>query len=212
MNNNIVNGNGNGSEGGIVRPALVLFVLLSALTGLIYPMAVTGVAKTAFPAQADGSLIVLDGTVVGSKLIGQNFSDPKHFWSRPSATAPQPYNASASGGSNQGPLNPALADAVKARVEALRAADPDNTAPVPVDLVTASASGLDPDISLAAAQYQAARVARVRGMPLSEVQSLIDRNTQKPLLGFLGESRVNVLALNIALDAASGSFSPSAPR
>ena len=212
MNNNIVNGNGNGSEGGIVRPALVLFVLLSALTGLIYPMAVTGVAKTAFPAQADGSLIVLDGTVVGSKLIGQNFSDPKHFWSRPSATAPQPYNASASGGSNQGPLNPALADAVKARVEALRAADPDNTAPVPVDLVTASASGLDPDISLAAAQYQAARVARVRGMPLSEVQSLIDRNTQKPLLGFLGESRVNVLALNIALDAASGSFSPSTAR
>jgi len=212
MNNNIVNGNGNGSEGGIVRPALVLFVLLSALTGLIYPMAVTGVAKTAFPAQADGSLIVLDGTVVGSKLIGQNFSDPKHFWSRPSATAPQPYNASASGGSNQGPLNPALTDAVKARVEALRAADPDNTAPVPVDLVTASASGLDPDISLAAAQYQAARVARVRGMPLSEVQSLIDRNTQKPLLGFLGEARVNVLALNIALDAASGSFSPSVPR
>ncbi|MGO4609145.1 potassium-transporting ATPase subunit KdpC [Variovorax sp. 2RAF20] len=212
MNNNIVNGNGNGSEGGIVRPALVLFVLLSALTGLIYPMAVTGVAKTAFPAQADGSLIVLDGTVVGSKLIGQNFSDPKHFWSRPSATAPQPYNASASGGSNQGPLNPALADAVKARVEALRAADPDNIAPVPVDLVTASASGLDPDISLAAAQYQVARVARVRGMPLSEVQSLIDRNTQKPLLGFLGEARVNVLALNIALDAASGSFSPSVPR
>jgi len=212
MNNNIVNGNGNGSEGGIVRPALVLFVLLSALTGLIYPMAVTGVAKTAFPAQADGSLIVIDGTTVGSKLIGQNFSDPKHFWGRPSATAPQPYNASASGGSNQGPLNPALADAVKARVEALRAADPDNTAPVPVDLVTASASGLDPDISLAAAQYQAARVARVRGMPLSEVQSLIDRNTQKPLLGFLGESRVNVLALNIALDAASGSFSPSTAR
>ena len=210
MNNNTINGNG--GEGGIVRPALVLFVLLSALTGLIYPMAVTGVAKTAFPAQADGSLIVLDGTVVGSKLIGQNFSDPKHFWSRPSATAPQPYNASASGGSNQGPLNPALADAVKARVEALRAADPDNTAPVPVDLVTASASGLDPDISLAAAQYQAARVARVRGMPLSEVQSLIDRNTQKPLLGFLGESRVNVLALNIALDAASGSFSPSTAR
>ncbi|WP_395317891.1 potassium-transporting ATPase subunit KdpC [Variovorax sp. UC74_104] len=211
-NNNTVNVQGNGSEGGIVRPALVLFVLLSALTGLIYPMAVTGVAKAAFPAQAAGSLIVIDGTTVGSKLIGQNFSDPKHFWGRPSATAPQPYNASASGGSNQGPLNPALTDAVKARVEALRAADPDNTAPVPVDLVTASASGLDPDISPAAAQYQAARVARVRGMPLSQVQSLIDRNTQKPLLGFLGESRVNVLALNIALDAASGSFSPSTPR
>ncbi|RUR71355.1 potassium-transporting ATPase subunit KdpC [Variovorax guangxiensis] len=218
MNNNIVkangngNGNGNGSEGGIVRSALVLFVLLSALTGLIYPMAVTGVAKAAFPAQAAGSLIVLDGTTVGSKLIGQNFSDPKHFWGRPSATAPQPYNASASGGSNQGPLNPALTDAVKARVEALRAADPDNVAPVPVDLVTASASGLDPDISPAAAQYQAARVARVRGMPLAQVQSLIDRNTQRPLLGFLGEPRVNVLALNIALDAASGSFSPSTPR
>ncbi|BEP39721.1 potassium-transporting ATPase subunit KdpC [Variovorax sp. V15] len=209
MNNTI---NGNGGEGGIVRPALVLFVLLSALTGLIYPMAVTGVAKTAFPAQADGSLIVLDGTTVGSKLIGQNFSDPKHFWGRPSATAPQPYNASASGGSNQGPLNPALTDAVKARVEALRAADPDNAARVPVDLVTASASGLDPDISPAAAQYQAARVARVRGMPLAQVQSLIDRNTQQPLLGFLGEPRVNVLALNIALDAASGSFSPSTPR
>ena len=210
MNNNTINGNG--GEGGIVRPALVLFVLLSALTGLIYPMAVTGVAKAAFPAQAAGSLIVLDGTTVGSKLIGQNFSDPKHFWGRPSATAPQPYNASASGGSNQGPLNPALTDAVKARVEALRAADPDNAARVPVDLVTASASGLDPDISPAAAQYQAARVARVRGMPLAQVQSLIDRNTQQPLLGFLGEPRVNVLALNIALDAASGSFSPSTPR
>ncbi|WP_418129912.1 potassium-transporting ATPase subunit KdpC [Variovorax sp. 375MFSha3.1] len=210
MNNNTINGNG--GEGGIVRPALVLFVLLSALTGLIYPMAVTGVAKAAFPDQAAGSLVVLDGTTVGSKLIGQNFSDPKHFWGRPSATAPQPYNASASGGSNQGPLNPALTDAVKARVEALRAADPDNVAPVPVDLVMASASGLDPDISPAAAQYQAARVARVRGMPLAQVQSLIDRNTQQPLLGFLGEPRVNVLALNIALDAASGSFSPSTPR
>ncbi|WP_418123186.1 potassium-transporting ATPase subunit KdpC [Variovorax sp. 160MFSha2.1] len=210
MNNNTINGNG--CEGGIVRPALVLFVLLSALTGLIYPIAVTGVAKAAFPDQAAGSLVVLDGTTVGSKLIGQNFSDPKHFWGRPSATAPQPYNASASGGSNQGPLNPALTDAVKARVEALRAADPDNAARVPVDLVTASASGLDPDISPAAAQYQAARVARVRGMPLAQVQSLIDRNTQQPLLGFLGEPRVNVLALNIALDAASGSFSPSTPR
>ena len=200
------------NNGSIIRPALVLFALLSALTGLIYPMAVTGAAKAVFPSQAAGSLIVQGGNTVGSKLIGQNFSDPKHFWGRPSATAPQPYNASASGGSNQGPLNPALTDAVKARVEALRAADPDNTAPVPVDLVTASASGLDPDISPAAAQYQAARVARVRGMPLSQVQSLIDRNTQQPLLGFLGESRVNVLALNIALDAASGSFSPSAPR
>jgi K+-transporting ATPase ATPase C chain len=196
----------------IFRPALVLFVLLSALTGLIYPMAVTGAARAVFPAQADGSLVVLDGTTVGSKLIGQNFSDPKHFWGRPSATAPQPYNASASGGSNQGPLNPALADAVKARVEALRAADPGNTAPVPVDLVTASASGLDPDISPAAAQYQAARVARVRGMPVEQVDALIARNTEAPMWGLLGESRVNVLALNIALDAASGSFSPPAAR
>ncbi len=200
------------NNGNIVRPALVLFVLLSALTGLIYPVAVTGAAKAVFPAQAAGSLVVLDGTTVGSKLIGQNFSDPKHFWGRPSATAPQPYNASASGGSNQGPLNPALTDAVKARVEALRAADPGNTAPVPVDLVTASASGLDPDISPAAAQYQAARVARVRGMPLERVRTLIADSTQRPTWGFLGESRVNVLALNIALDAASGSSGPSTPR
>ena len=147
----------------IFRPALVLFALLGALTGLIYPMAVTGAANALFPSQAAGSMIVQGGNIVGSKLIGQNFSDPKHFWGRPSATAPQPYNASASGGSNLGPLNPALVDAVKARVEALRAADPGNAAPVPIDLVTASASGLDPDISPAAARYQAARVARVRG-------------------------------------------------
>jgi K+-transporting ATPase ATPase C chain len=203
----VMNNNGN-----IVRPALVLFVLMSALTGLIYPMAVTGAAKAVFPAQADGSLVVLDGTTVGSKLIGQNFSDPKHFWGRPSATAPQPYNASASGGSNQGPLNPALTDAVKARVEALRAADPGNIAPVPVDLVTASASGLDPDISPAAAKYQAARVARVRGVPLDRINTLIADNTEGPKWGLLGEPRVNVLALNIALDAFAGSFSPSTPR
>ena len=190
----------NNNSGNIARPALVLFVLLSALTGLIYPMAVTGAAKAAFPAQAAGSLIVLDGTTVGSKLIGQNFSDPRHFWGRPSATAPQPYNASASGGANQGPLNPALTDAVKARVEALRAADPGNTAPVPVDLVTTSGSGLDPDISPAAARYQAPRVARERGLPLGEVNALIDRQTQQPLWGLLGEPRVNVLALNLALD------------
>ncbi|MGJ7613323.1 MULTISPECIES: potassium-transporting ATPase subunit KdpC [unclassified Variovorax] len=202
----------NDNNGNIFRPALVLFVLMSALTGLIYPLAVTGAAKAVFPAQADGSLIVLDGTTVGSKLIGQNFSDPKHFWGRPSATAPQPYNASASGGSNQGPLNPALTDAVKGRVEALRAADPGNTAPVPVDLVTTSGSGLDPDISPAAAKYQAARVARVRGVPLEQVNALIANNTQGPTWGFLGESRVNVLALNIALDASSGAFSPSTPR
>ena len=200
----------NNNSGNIVRPALVLFVLLSALTGLIYPMAVTGAAKAVFPAQAAGSLIVLDGTTVGSKLIGQNFSDPKHFWGRPSATSPQPYNGVASGGSNQGPLNPALTDAVKARVEALRAADPGNTAPV--ELVTASASGLDPDISPAAARYQAARVARVRGIPLDRVNTLITDNTEGPKWGFLGEPRVNVLALNIALDAFAGSSSPSTPR
>ncbi|WP_390348055.1 potassium-transporting ATPase subunit KdpC [Variovorax boronicumulans] len=187
----------------IVRPALVLFALLSAFTGLLYPAAVTGAAQALFPAQAAGSLVMRDGKPVGSALIGQNFSDPKHFWGRPSATAPQPYNASASGGSNQGPLNPALADAVKARVEALRAADPGNTAPVPVDLVTASASGLDPDISPAAAHYQAARVARERGMAPDQVNALIVQNTQKPLWGVLGESRVNVLALNLALDASS---------
>lgn len=193
------------NNGGIVRPALVLFALLSALTGLIYPAAVTGAAQAVFPAQAAGSLIVRDGKPIGSTLIGQNFSDPKHFWGRPSATAPQPYNASASGGSNQGPLNPALADAVKARVEALRAADPGNTAPVPVDLVTASASGLDPDISPAAAHYQAARVARERGVSLDQVNALIVQNTQKPLWGVLGETRVNVLALNLALDASTAS-------
>jgi K+-transporting ATPase ATPase C chain len=191
------------NNGNILRPALVLFVLLSALTGLIYPMVVTGAAKVVFPSQAAGSLIVQGGTTVGSKLIGQNFSDPKHFWGRPSATAPQPYNASASGGSNQGPLNPALTDAVKARVEALRAADPGNPAPVPVDLVTASASGLDPDISPAAANYQAARVARARGVPVEQVSVLIAKNTQAPLWGLLGESRVNVLALNLALDASA---------
>jgi len=187
----------------ILRPALVLFVLLSALTGLIYPLAVTGAAQAVFPAQAAGSLIVRDGTTVGSRLIGQNFSDPKHFWGRPSATSPQPYNAGASGGSNLGPLNPALTEAVKGRIEALRAADPGNTALVPVDLVTASASGLDPDISPAAARYQAARVARMRGVPVEQVNALIAQHTQGPLWGLLGEPRVNVLALNLALDASS---------
>lgn len=186
----------------ILRPALVLFVLLSLITGLLYPLVVTGAAKAVFPGQAAGSLVERNGQVVGSSLIGQNFSDPKHFWGRPSATSPMAYNGAASSGSNQGPLNPALVDAVKGRVEALRAADPGNTAPVPVDLVTASASGLDPDISPAAAQYQAARVARVRGVPVAQVQTLIDRHTDKPLLSFLGEPRVNVLALNLALEDA----------
>ena len=185
----------------ILRPALVLFVLLSALTGLLYPLAVTGVAQAAFPAQAAGSLVERDGVNVGSTLIGQNFSDPKHFWGRPSATAPMPYNGGASGGANQGPLNPALADAVKGRIEALRAADPGNTVPVPVDLVTASASGLDPDISPAAAHYQAARVARLRNLPIGQVEQLIDDHIDAPLWGLLGGARVNVLALNLALDA-----------
>jgi K+-transporting ATPase ATPase C chain len=187
----------------ILRPAFVLFILLSIVTGVIYPLAVTGAAQAVFPAQAAGSLVVrADGTVVGSTLIGQNFSDPKHFWGRPSATSPMAYNAGASSGSNQGPLNPALTDAVKSRVEALRAADPGNTSPVPVDLVTASASGLDPHISPAAAHYQASRIARLRGLQPDRVDQLIDDHTETPLLGFLGESRVNVLALNMALDAA----------
>jgi K+-transporting ATPase ATPase C chain len=186
----------------ILRPALVLFVLLSALTGLVYPLAVTGTAQALFPAQAAGSLVLQGGKPVGSSLIGQNFSDPKHFWGRPSATAPMPYNAGASSGSNQGPLNPALTEAVKGRIEALRAADPGNTAPVPADLVTASASGLDPHITPAAARYQVARIARLRGLPADEVASLVARHTETPLAGFLGEPRVNVLALNLALDAA----------
>ena len=185
----------------ILRPALVLFALLSAITGLLYPLAVTGAAQAVFPSQAAGSLVERDGQAVGSRLIGQNFSDPKHFWGRPSATAPMPYNASASGGSNQGPLNPALVDAVKGRVEALRAADPGNTAPVPVDLVTASASGLDPHISPAAAQYQSARVAKARGLAPERVQALVAQQTETPFAGFLGEARVNVLKLNLALEA-----------
>ncbi len=186
----------------ILRPALVIFVLLSALTGLLYPLAVTGAAQALFPAQAEGSMVLRDGKPVGSSLIGQNFSDPSHFWGRPSATAPMPYNAAASGGSNQGPLNPALAEAVKARIEALHAADPGNAQPVPVDLVTASASGLDPHISPAAARYQAARVARLHKLPLDRVEQLIDEHTEGRWLGLIGEPRVNVLALNLALDGA----------
>jgi potassium-transporting ATPase KdpC subunit len=184
-----------------LRPALVLFLLLSVITGLVYPLAVTGLAQVAFPASANGSLIVQDGKVVGSALIGQAFSDPRHFWSRPSATSPMPYNAANSGGSNQGPLNPALADAVRQRVAALRAADPGNEAPVPVDLVTASASGLDPHISRAAADYQVARVARARGLSPARVQELVAEHTEMPWLGFIGEPRVHVLRLNLALDA-----------
>lgn len=185
----------------IIRPAMVLFLLLSVVTGMIYPLLVTGVAQSLFPVQARGSLILRDGKAVGSGLIGQNFSAPQNFWGRPSATGPMPYNAAASSGSNQGPLNPALVDAVKARVDALRAADPGNTAAVPVDLVTASASGLDPHISPAAAHYQAARVAKARGLSLEKVQALVDAQTASPWLGFLGEAQVNVLKLNLALEA-----------
>ena len=186
----------------IVRPALVVFAVLTALTGVAYPLVVTGIGQVAFPEQAAGSLIVRDGKPVGSSLIGQNFSDPKFFWGRPSATGPYPNNASASSGSNQGPLNPALTDAVRSRIEALRTADPGNTAPVPVDLVTASGSGLDPHISVAAAQYQAVRVGKGRGLAVPQVQRLIEKHTEGRLFGLLGEQRINVLQLNLALDAA----------
>jgi potassium-transporting ATPase KdpC subunit len=185
-----------------LRPALVLFAVLSVLTGIAYPLVVTGVGQAAFPELAAGSLILRDGKAVGSSLIGQNFSDPKYVWGRPSATGPMPNNASASSGSNQGPLNPALADAVKGRIEALRAADPGNTAPVPVDLVTASASGLDPHLSLAGTMFQATRLAKARNLPLPQVQQIIEKHTEGRLFGILGEPRVNVLQLNLALDSA----------
>jgi K+-transporting ATPase ATPase C chain len=181
----------------IIRPAIVLFALLTVLTGVIYPLVVTVIASVAFPDQARGSLIVRNGKPIGSQLIGQNFSDPKYFWSRPSATSPQPYNGASSGGSNLGPLNPALTDAVKMRIQALQAADPGNKAPVPVDLVTASGSGLDPHISVAAAQYQ---VARARGLNRSAIQALVAAHMRGRLWGVLGEARVNVLELNLALD------------
>jgi len=184
----------------LLRPALSLFVLLSLVTGLAYPFLMTGLANTVFPEAASGSLIVKDGKTIGSRLIGQNFSDPKYFWGRPSATAPMPYNASASGGSNQGPLNPALVDAVSGRIEALKAADPDNKRPIPADLVTASASGLDPHISPAAAAYQARRVARLRGIDPATVDALVAQHTESRQWGLFGEPRVNVLALNLALD------------
>lgn len=185
-----------------LRPALSLFLLLSLVTGVAYPLAVTGIGQALFSDQAQGSLVRGEGQrVVGSRLIGQAFTDPGHFWSRPSATAPTPYNAANSGGSNLGPLNPALSDAVKGRVEALRQADPGNVQPIPVDLVTASGSGLDPHISMAAARYQVARVARARGLPREAVQALVERHAEQPRLGFLGEPRVNVLALNLELDS-----------
>lgn len=184
-----------------IRPALTMLLLLTVLTGLGYPLAVTGLAQLLFPNQANGSLIVLDGKVIGSRLIGQYFDKPEYFWSRPSATSPFPYNAAASGGSNLGPTNPVLIEAVKARIVALRAADPGNDSPIPVDLVTASGSGLDPHISPAAALYQVKRVARARGLDEAIVQTLVAEHTEERQFKVLGERRVNVLQLNLALDA-----------
>jgi K+-transporting ATPase ATPase C chain len=184
-----------------LRPALIVFVLLSVLTGIAYPLIVTGIGQAAFPSSANGSIIDSGGRAVGSRLLGQTFSSPKYFWSRPSATSPVPYHGAVSSGSNQGPLNPALETAVKQRIAALRAADPANTAPVPVDLVTASGSGLDPHISPAAAEYQVERVARERNMPETDVRGLVEQATEGRTFGVLGEPRVNVLELNLALDA-----------
>ena len=184
----------------IMRSCLGLFVLLTLITGVIYPVFVTGLAKTLFPSKAAGSIVYQGDQAIGSELIGQNFTDAKYFWGRPSVTGPQPYNATASSGSNQDPLNPALADAVKGRIEALQSADPGNTLPIPMDLVTASASGLDPEISPQAAQYQASRVAKARKMSIDNVNQLIAANTQDRQWGIFGEPRVNVLKLNLALD------------
>ncbi|MEY2168290.1 MULTISPECIES: potassium-transporting ATPase subunit KdpC [unclassified Rhodanobacter] len=187
--------------GRMLRNAAMLLLLMTVITGIAYPLLVTGLAQAVFPVQANGSLLAKDGKPIGSALIGQPFTASKYFWGRPSATAPQAYNGTASNGSNLGPTNPALADAVRQRIAALQAADPGNTAPIPVELVTASGSGLDPEISPAAAQYQLARVARARGLPLAEVQALVARCTRGRQLGVLGEPRVNVLELNLALDA-----------
>jgi K+-transporting ATPase ATPase C chain len=189
-----------------IRPAIVILVLLTLITGVVYPLIVTGIAQAVFPHQANGSLIVRDGKALGSELIGQSFDDPKYFWGRLSATGTFPYNAfnaenlTASSGSNYGPLNPALLEAVKARVEALKAAEPDNTAPIPVDLVTTSGSGLDPNISVAAALYQVPRVARARGLSEEAVRALVNQYTSGRQLGILGEPRVNVLELNLDLN------------
>jgi K+-transporting ATPase ATPase C chain len=184
-----------------LKPAFLMLLVFTVLTGLVYPFLVTGLGQLLFPRQANGSLIERDGKSIGSALIGQPFSSPKYFWSRPSATSPYPYNAASSSGSNQGPTNPALTDAVAGRIKALRDADPDNQAAVPVDLVTASGSGLDPHISPAAAEYQVKRVARARGLDPQRVQALVSQYTQGRQLGFLGEPRVNALELNLALDA-----------
>lgn len=192
----------------LIRPAVTLFSLLSIITGLLYPLLVMGVSQALFPEQAAGSLIERDGQLIGSRLMGQHFTDPQYFWGRPSATAPQPYNAAASGGSNLGPRNPALKEAVESRVQALRIADLGNTAPIPVDLVTASASGLDPHISPAAAEYQVTRVARARGLAPETVRNLVARQTEDRQWGIFGEPRVNVLELNLALDQLSSQKHP----
>jgi K+-transporting ATPase ATPase C chain len=184
-----------------LRPALMILALLTLVTGVAYPLLVTAIAQAVFPSQAQGSLIVKDGKVVGSRLIGQPFDDPKYFWSRPSATSPFADNAGSSSGSNLSPTNPDLVKAVQGRVDALRAADPGNTAPVPVDLVTASGSGLDPHISPAAALYQVPRVAKARELQPEAVRQMVERHTEGRFLGLLGEPRVNVLAINLALDA-----------
>ena len=188
-----------------LRSALTMLLALTLLTGVVYPLIVTGLAQIIFPQQATGSLVVRDGKVIGSELIGQYFDEPKYFWGRPSATSPFPYNAAASSGSNLGPTNPVLIEAVKIRVAALRAADPGNEAPVPVDLVTASGSGLDPHISPAAADYQVKRVARARGLKERQVEDLVERYTDGRQFGLLGEPRVNVLKLNLALDGGASS-------
>jgi K+-transporting ATPase ATPase C chain len=185
----------------LLRPAISLFVLLTLVTGIAYPLAVTGIANLVFPVAAGGSLIFIDGKPVGSALIGQSFTAPQYFWGRPSVTSPRPYNAAASGGSNQGPRNPALTDAVRGRIAALKAADPSNAKPIPLDLVAASGSGLDPHISPAAAQYQVARVARVRKLQPGAVEALVAQSTEGRQWGVFGEPRVNVLKLNLALDA-----------
>lgn len=184
-----------------IRPALSSFAILTLITGIVYPLAVTGISQALMPDQANGSLVVKDGKPTGSTLIGQNFSDPKYFWGRPSATSPMPYNGASSGGSNLAPTNPALIDAVKARVQALKEADPGNGRPIPVDLVTASASGLDPEISPAAALYQISRVAKARGIEPAKLQRLVEERILGRQFGFLGEPRVNVLELNLALDS-----------
>lgn len=188
-----------------LRPALVLFAALTVVCGVLYPLATTGIGKLAFPGEVAGSIVERDGKPVGSLLIGQSFTSPKYFWGRPSATAPMANNGAGSGGSNQGPTNPALVDAVKARIAALKEADPTNMQAIPVDLVTASGSGLDPEISLAAALYQAPRIARLRAMPLAQVENLIAKVQKTAYIGFFGETRVNVLELNLALEAAGRS-------